>query len=228
MFYGDKNNWWACYAFWVFKLFGHEKCFIMDGGRKRWELDNRPLVRDPEPHYSATEYQAKEPDLSIRAFRDEVLRHQRSGKPLVDVRSPGEYTGQLLHMPDYPQEGALRGGHIPGAVNIPWAKAANEDGTFRSAKELENAVSQGKWPEAPQPRRRLLPHRRAVEPHLVRAALFAWVSAGEELRWIVDRMGQRGRPADRTRRTTGAGGTRQNRSGTGSRNPSRNPISGTV
>jgi thiosulfate/3-mercaptopyruvate sulfurtransferase len=138
VFYGDKNNWWACYAFWVFKLFGHEKCFIMDGGRKRWELDNRPLVRDPEPSYSPTEYHAKEPDLSIRAFRDEVLKHMRSGKPLVDVRSPGEYTGQLLHMPDYPQEGALRGGHIPGAVNIPWAKAANEDGTFRSAKELEH------------------------------------------------------------------------------------------
>ncbi len=86
---------------------------------------------------SATEYQAKDPDLSIRAFRDEVLKHQRAGKPLVDVRSPGEYTGELLHMPDYPQEGALRGGHIPGAVNIPWAKAANEDGTFKIAKELE-------------------------------------------------------------------------------------------
>jgi thiosulfate/3-mercaptopyruvate sulfurtransferase len=137
VFYGDKNNWWACYAFWVFKLFGHEKCFIMNGGRKRWELDGRPLVRDPEPTYSPTEYHAKEPDLSIRAFRDDVIRHLRSGKPLVDVRSPGEYSGQLLHMPDYPQEGALRGGHIPGAQNIPWAQAANEDGTFRAAKELE-------------------------------------------------------------------------------------------
>jgi thiosulfate/3-mercaptopyruvate sulfurtransferase len=135
--YGDKNNWWACYAFWVFKLYGHEKCVIMDGGRKRWELDGKPLVRDPEPSYPAIEYHAKEPDLSIRAFRDEVLKHARAGKPLVDVRSPGEFTGQLLHMPDYPQEGALRGGHIPGAVNIPWGKAANEDGTFKSPKDLE-------------------------------------------------------------------------------------------
>jgi thiosulfate/3-mercaptopyruvate sulfurtransferase len=135
--YGDKNNWWACYAFWVFKLYGHEKCVIMDGGRKRWELDGKSLVRDPEPSYPAADYHAKDPDLSIRAFRDEVLKHARGGKPLVDVRSPGEYTGQLLHMPDYPQEGALRGGHIPGAVNIPWSKAANEDGTFKSAKDLE-------------------------------------------------------------------------------------------
>jgi thiosulfate/3-mercaptopyruvate sulfurtransferase len=135
--YGDKNNWWACYAFWVFKLYGHEKCLIMDGGRKRWELDGKPLVRDPESTYPAAEYHAKDPDLSIRAFRDEVLKHAKSGKPLVDVRSTGEFTGQLLHMPEYPQEGALRGGHIPGAVNIPWGKAAKEDGTFKSAKELE-------------------------------------------------------------------------------------------
>ena len=143
VFYGDKNNWWACYAFWVFKLHGHEKCLIMNGGRKRWELDGKPLVRDPEPTYPATEYQAKEVDLSIRAFRDEVLRHARGGKPLVDVRSPGEYTGEMLHMPDYPQEGALRGGHIPGAVSIPWSKAANEDGTFKSAKELEQLYLKG-------------------------------------------------------------------------------------
>jgi thiosulfate/3-mercaptopyruvate sulfurtransferase len=135
--YGDKNNWWACYAFWVFKLYGHEKCLIMDGGRKRWELEGKPLVRDPEPTYPAAEYHSKDPDLSIRAFRDEVLKHARGDKPLVDVRSPGEFTGQLLHMPEYPQEGALRGGHIPGAVNIPWSKAAKEDGTFKSAKELE-------------------------------------------------------------------------------------------
>ena len=135
--YGDKNNWWACYAFWVMKLYGHEKCVIMDGGRKRWELDSRPLVRDPEPTYSPTEYHAKEQDVSIRAFRDEVLKHARAARPLVDVRSTGEYTGELLHMPDYPQEGALRGGHIPGAVNVPWGRAANEDGTFKSADELK-------------------------------------------------------------------------------------------
>jgi len=136
VFYGDKNNWWACYAFWTFKLHGHEKCLIMNGGRKRWELDgrlwSREDVRPPRGHYVA-----REPDPSVRAFRDEVLKHQRAGKPLVDVRSPGEFTGELLHMPDYPQEGALRGGHIPGAKSIPWSRAANEDGTFKSAKELE-------------------------------------------------------------------------------------------
>jgi thiosulfate/3-mercaptopyruvate sulfurtransferase len=137
VFYGDKNNWWACYAFWVFKLYGHEKCLVMNGGRKRWELDQRPWSRDPEPTYPTTQYVAKDPDPSIRAFHDEVLKHARAAKPLVDVRSPGEYTGELLHMPDYPQEGALRGGHIPGAVSIPWSKAAAEDGTFKSAKELE-------------------------------------------------------------------------------------------
>jgi len=136
IFYGDKNNWWACYAFWVFRLYGHEKCLVMNGGRKRWEVDQRPWSRDPEPTYPATQYAPKDPDPSIRAFHDEVLKHARAGKPLVDVRSPGEYTGELLHMPDYPQEGALRGGHIPGALSIPWSKAAAEDGTFKSAKEL--------------------------------------------------------------------------------------------
>ena len=143
VFYGDKNNWWACYAFWVFKLYGHEKCRIMNGGRKRWELDGRPLVARSGADLSGDRLHAKEPDLSIRAFRDEVLKHAEAGKPLVDVRSPGEYTGEMLHMPDYPQEGALRGGHIPGAVNIPWAKAANEDGTFKSAKELEKLYREG-------------------------------------------------------------------------------------
>jgi len=137
VFYGDKNNWWACYAFWVFKLYGHEKCLIMNGGRKRWELDGREWSKEPEPTYPPGNYQAKEPDRSIRAFRDEVLKHQKQGRPLVDVRSIGEYSGEMLHMSDYPQEGALRGGHIPGAVSIPWSQAANEDGTFRSAKELE-------------------------------------------------------------------------------------------
>ncbi|HEX4130967.1 MAG TPA: sulfurtransferase [Pirellulales bacterium] len=137
VFYGDKSNWWACYAFWVFKLYGHANCLVMDGGRKRWELDGRPWAKGPEPPYPPTKYQAKEPDLSIRAFRDEVLEHQAAQKPLIDVRSPGEFTGQMLHMPDYPQEGALRGGHIPGAVNIPWSRAVRDDGTFKSPQELE-------------------------------------------------------------------------------------------
>jgi thiosulfate/3-mercaptopyruvate sulfurtransferase len=142
VFYGDKSNWWACYAFWTFKLYGHDKCRIMNGGRKRWEIDGHPWSRDPEPEYPRGVYRARDADPSVRAFRDEVLRHQREAGPLVDVRSKGEYTGELLHMPDYPQEGALRGGHIPGALNIPWARAANEDGTFKSAAELEQIYMQ--------------------------------------------------------------------------------------
>ena len=136
VFYGDQNNWWACYAFWVFKLFGHEKCLIMNGGRKKWELDKRPMTREASK-YPRGIYKATEPNNSIRAFRDEVLAHMQARKPLVDVRSQGEYTGEMLHMPDYPQEGALRAGHIPGAVNVPWSRACNDDGTFKSRDQLE-------------------------------------------------------------------------------------------
>ena len=137
VFYGDKNNWWACYAFWVFKLFGHEKCLVMNGGRQKWIAENRALSKDV-PSFPRTSYVAKErDDKKIRAFRDEVMKHVIGGNPLVDVRSPQEFTGELLHMPGYPQEGALRGGHIPGAKSIPWAKAVREDGTFKSADELK-------------------------------------------------------------------------------------------
>jgi thiosulfate/3-mercaptopyruvate sulfurtransferase len=138
VFYGDKNNWWATYAFWVFQLFGHTKAKVMDGGRTKWEQEGRELVREV-PQYTPTQYTAQERDDSkIRAFRDEVLEHVRANKPLIDVRSPDEYTGKLLHMANYPQEGALRGGHIPGAKNVPWARAANPDnGTFKTADELK-------------------------------------------------------------------------------------------
>ncbi len=136
IFYGDKNNWWACYAFWVFKLYGHEKCLVMDGGRKKWIDEGHPLTREM-PDYPKGTYVARPQDLSIRAFRQEVLAHIQAARPLVDVRSPGEYSGELTHMPDYPQEGALRGGHIPGARNIPWSRATNDDGTFKSLAELE-------------------------------------------------------------------------------------------
>lgn len=136
VFYGDKNNWWACYAFWVFQLFGHTKAAVMNGGRKKWELDGREMVREV-PAYPATSYTAQQrADYKVRAFRDQVLSHVESQGPLVDVRSPGEYKGELLHMPDYPQEGSIRGGHIPGAKNIPWSKAAKEDGTFKSLEDL--------------------------------------------------------------------------------------------
>ncbi|MBL6712284.1 MAG: sulfurtransferase [Pirellulales bacterium] len=136
VFYGDKSNWWACYAFWTFKLYGHADCRIMNGGRKKWALDGRPWSTDRVDPAPGT-YTASEQDMSIRALRDEVLKHQKAGKPLVDVRSPEEYTGARLHMPDYPNEGSLRGGHIPGAISIPWPLSVNEDGTFKSAKELE-------------------------------------------------------------------------------------------
>jgi thiosulfate/3-mercaptopyruvate sulfurtransferase len=138
VFYGDKNNWWATYAYWVFQLFGHTHAKVMDGGRLKWEQEGRDLTREV-PAYAATSYQAKERDDSkIRAFRDQVRTHAEAGKPLVDVRSPDEYSGKLLHMENYPNEGALRGGHIPGAKSVPWARAANpDDGTFKSADELK-------------------------------------------------------------------------------------------
>lgn len=137
VFYGDKNNWWACYAFWVFQLFGHTSAKIMNGGRKKWEEEGRPMTTEvrtyPPVHYPTP----TRDDSQIRAFRDQVMEHVKRGGALVDVRSPGEYSGELLHMPEYPQEGALRGGHIPGAKSIPWARAANEDGTFKSVADLK-------------------------------------------------------------------------------------------
>ncbi len=145
VFYGDKSNWWTCYAFWVFKLYRHKRCLVMDGGRKLWELEGRPLVTDPEPAYPPGQYKAKTRDRSVRAFREEVVKHQKAGRPLIDVRSPGEFTGELLHMADYPQEGALRAGHIPGAVNIPWSRAANDDGTFKSPAELQRLYLEEFW-----------------------------------------------------------------------------------
>jgi thiosulfate/3-mercaptopyruvate sulfurtransferase len=137
VFYGDKNNWWACYAFWVFQLFGHTNARVMDGGRVKWERESRPLTREV-PSFPRTQYQASDrADAAHRAFRDDVLRHMEARRQLVDVRSPEEFAGTRMHMPDYPNEGALRGGHIPGAKSIPWARAINpEDGTFKTAAEL--------------------------------------------------------------------------------------------
>jgi thiosulfate/3-mercaptopyruvate sulfurtransferase len=138
VFYGDKNNWWACYAFWVFQLFGHSNARVMDGGRLKWEKEKRELSRDV-PSYPHTTYKVPQRnDTPHRAFRDEVLKFVEAKGQLVDVRSPDEYTGKKLHMPEYPNEGALRGGHIPGAKNIPWARAINpDDGTFKTASELK-------------------------------------------------------------------------------------------
>jgi thiosulfate/3-mercaptopyruvate sulfurtransferase len=137
VFYGDRNNWWACYALWVFKMYGHADCRIMNGGRQKWIDEGRELSTE-RPHYPAASYTATGPDLSIRAFRPEVVDHMSASKALIDVRSPAEYSGELTHMADYPQEGALRGGHIPGAANIPWGQAVAADGTFKSADELKD------------------------------------------------------------------------------------------
>jgi thiosulfate/3-mercaptopyruvate sulfurtransferase len=136
VFYGDKGNWFATYALWLFRYYGHENLKIMNGGRAKWEQEGRPLTKET-PKYRPTQYRAKEPDKNIRAFREDVFGHIASHRPLVDVRSPKEYSGELLAMPNYPQEGATRGGHIPGAVSIPWSKAVNEaDSTFKSPEEL--------------------------------------------------------------------------------------------
>lgn len=137
IFYGDKSNWWSCYALWVFRLFGHTKVKIMDGGRDKWIAEGRPLTREV-PKYPESSYPVPPArlDSEIRAFFDDALAQSRSKKPLIDVRSPGEYQGLVTHMPEYPQEGVLRGGHIPGADSVPWKTAVNDDATFRSAEEL--------------------------------------------------------------------------------------------
>jgi thiosulfate/3-mercaptopyruvate sulfurtransferase len=152
VFYGDKNNWWATYAFWVFQLFGHTNAKVMDGGRVKWQKENRPLTRDV-PNYATTTYKAQNRiDAKDRAFRDEVLRHVDAKGQLVDVRSPEEYAGTRMHMPDYPNEGALRGGHIPGAKSITWSKAVNpDDGTFKPADQLKKLYLEENKLEANKP-----------------------------------------------------------------------------
>jgi thiosulfate/3-mercaptopyruvate sulfurtransferase len=132
--YGGNNNWFAAYAYWYFKLYGHDDVKLLDGGRKKWELDGRPLSTD-EVKREATNYTAQTPDVSIRAFRDEVVA-AIGNKNLIDVRSPDEFSGKLLAPAHLPQESAQRAGHVPSALNVPWAKAANEDGTFRSDDDL--------------------------------------------------------------------------------------------
>ncbi len=138
--YGGNNNWFAAYAYWYFKLYGHEKVLLLDGGRKKWELDSRELT-DEVVARPTTTYRAKEPNRDIRAFRDEVVAAIGT-KNLVDVRSPDEYAGRLLAPAHLPQESAQRGGHIPTAANIPWSKAANDDGTFKSDEELKKLYSE--------------------------------------------------------------------------------------
>ena len=136
VFYGDKNNWWATYAAWVFHLFGHRNIRIMDGGRKKWSDEGRPMDTK-KVTVEETRYEAPvRDDEEFRAFRDGVMQHVAKHGKLIDVRSPQEFSGERTHMPEYPNEGALRGGHIPGAASVPWAKAVAEDGTFKDAEAL--------------------------------------------------------------------------------------------
>ena len=139
VFYGDRNNWYATYAFWLFKYYGHKDCRVMNGGRAKWEAEGR-AYETSVTNYASSGYVAQEPDSSIRAFRDDVMqllpRVEAGESALIDVRSPQEYSGEVIHMPGYPQEGAQRAGHVKGARNIPWAMAANADGTFKSPDEL--------------------------------------------------------------------------------------------
>jgi thiosulfate/3-mercaptopyruvate sulfurtransferase len=144
LFYGDKSNWWSCYALWAFRLFGHQKVKILDGGRDKWIKEGRALTKE-KPQFEPTKYPvpAKRYDAEIRAFYDEALEQSKAARPLIDVRSPGEYKGEVTHMPEYPQEGVLRGGHIPGARSVPWKTAVKDDATFKSADELKAIYTEG-------------------------------------------------------------------------------------
>jgi thiosulfate/3-mercaptopyruvate sulfurtransferase len=148
--YGDKNNWFAAYAYWYLKVYGHADVRILDGGRQKWIDEGRELTTDA-PSPAAQSYKAQDRDESIRAYRDQVREGlERGGSSLVDVRSPGEYAGDLVAPPGYEQEGAQRAGHIPTAVSIPWASAVNDDGTFKSADELKDLYGgKGVSPEQP-------------------------------------------------------------------------------
>ena len=139
--YGDKSNWWASYALWVFKLFGHPDVRLLDGGRDKWIAEGREITKD-KPAVTPSQYPVvTRDDSTLRAFRDDVLAH--FGNPMIDVRSPEEYSGERLHMPAYPDEGAARGGHIPSAASVPWGKAVAEDGSFKSRAELEKVYLDG-------------------------------------------------------------------------------------
>lgn len=143
VFYGDKSNWWAAYALWAFHLYGHTQVKLLDGGSAKWKAEGRPVTRE-KSKYPRAEYPvpAGRNDAEIRAFFEDTLAHSKARKPLIDVRSPGEYRGDVTHMPEYPQEGVLRGGHVPGARSIPWKTAANDDGTFKTFDELKKIYTE--------------------------------------------------------------------------------------
>jgi thiosulfate/3-mercaptopyruvate sulfurtransferase len=177
-------------------LFGHEKVKILNGGRDKWKAEGRPMTRET-PKYAETNYPVskKRFDKEIRAFFDEALVQSKNGKPLIDVRSPGEYRGEITHMPEYPQEGVLRGGHIPGAKSMPWKTATNDDATFKPASELAKIYFE-QCGVSPTKKQCLLPNRRALQSHLVCADLFVRPEQRSQLRRFVDGMGQQSRRAD--------------------------------
>ena len=143
IFYGDKANWWSCYALWAFHLYGHTECKILNGGRDKWIAEGRPVTREKTKVTPANyPVPAKRRDEEIRAFYDDTLKHSQTKLPLIDVRSPGEFRGEITHMPEYPQEGVLRGGHVPGAKSVPWKRAANDDSTFKNADDLKKIYEQ--------------------------------------------------------------------------------------
>ena len=202
MLYGDNNNWFAAWAYWQLKLYGHKDVRIINGGRKYW-LDNGLALDVDVPSYGATGYQLPEADFSLRAFRDDILpRLGDASLALVDVRSPAEFNGEIIAPPGM-SETAQRAGHIPGAASIPWAQTVREDGTFKSAEELAIAV-RGQGRHARQGRHRLLPDRRALQPQLVRAPRAARLQPGPQLRRQLDRVRQPDRRPDRE-----AGGRRR-------------------
>lgn len=198
--YGDKSNWWAAYALWVFTLFGHPDVRLLNGGRDLWLAERRETTLDV-PTKTSTGYPVvTRNDEPIRAFKDDVLGILGS-QPLIDVRSPDEYTGKRTHMPEYPEEGVLRGGHIPTARSIPWAKAVDESGRFRSREELEELYG---FLE-PDDKTVVLPHRRTVQPHVVRPDAPAGQARRAQLRRVVDRVGQHRAHPDRRGPRTGTG-----------------------
>jgi len=177
--YGDFNNWFAAFVFWVFKYYGVENVVLMNGGRKKWLDEDLPVTKD-EPSNKATTFKAKEPDEKLRVYLAYVREaYEQKGKVLVDVRSPKEFTGEITAPPEYPTEHAQRGGHIPGAKNIPWAQAVNEDGTFKTPEELNASTSWGR--DAGEGGHRPLPNRRAVVPHVIRPGVRPWLPGRAEL-----------------------------------------------
>ena len=196
MLYGDRNNWFAAYTYWYLKYYGHEDVRLVNGPREKWIAEGRPTTAELPSHPPAA-FRALAGDDSIRARRDEVLGALGGPTRLVDVRSPQEYSGELMAMPGYEHEGAQRAGHIPGAASIPWARAVRDDGTFRSADELAALYARRRRRRAGH---RLLPHRRALGAHVVRAARVARRARRQELRRLLDRVGQPRRRARRAGR----------------------------